>query len=248
MVYVTGDTHGYPDHFFYTYGKNKGQLLPQYAALTREDVVIVAGDFGYIHDAPKRVALLDQLAALPFELCFVDGNHENFDLLYTFPVEQWCGGRVHRIRDNIRHLMRGEIFRIQGRTIFTFGGAGSIDRSGRIEGLSWWPQEIPTQEEYDTANRHLELQGADVDYIICHTCPNFLYPYMGVQMDSNAGDEFLIEFLAEVAMHSPAKNFSQFLYGHWHMDKAFWGGRYRALLDDLVELPLVEKDDASGYH
>lgn len=243
MVYVTGDSHGYADHFYYTHGSKMGQLLPQYAALTAEDVVIVAGDFGYIwDDSPSRMALLDQLEKLPFSLCFVDGNHENFDLLYSFPEENWCGGRVHRIRKNIRHLMRGEIFRIQGRTIFTFGGAGSIDKDGRIEGLSWWSQEIPSMEEYENAWSNLDQYGHEVEYIICHTCPDFLYPYMRVVGDKNAGDEYLIGFLSRVVRESTAKGFTQFLYGHWHIDQEFWGGRYRALNFDLVELPLAQKE------
>ena len=81
-------------------------------------------------------ANLKPYTELPFSVLFVDGNHENFDLLNSYPVEIWKGGKVHRVKPNITHLMRGQVFEIEGKTIFTFGGATSIDRDFRTEGMS----------------------------------------------------------------------------------------------------------------
>lgn len=50
----------------------------------------------------------------PFTTVFVCGNHENFDRLYQYPVKEWHGGKVHEIRPHVLHLMRGEIFDIEG--------------------------------------------------------------------------------------------------------------------------------------
>ena len=58
----------------------------------------------------------------------MDGNHENFDILYKYPVEKWNDGKIHRITPNIVHLMRGEIYSIEGKTIFTFGGGTTVDK------------------------------------------------------------------------------------------------------------------------
>ena len=57
----------------------------------------------------------------------MDGKHENFTRLYNYPVEEWYGGKVHKIRDSVLHLMRGEIFNIDNKNFFTFGGAKSHD-------------------------------------------------------------------------------------------------------------------------
>ena len=92
---------------------------------------------------------LKPFSDLPVTVLFVDGNHENFDLLNAYPVEMWKGGKVHNIKPDIIHLMRGQVFEIEGKTIFTFGGAASIDRDWRIEGESWRAQELPTYEELD---------------------------------------------------------------------------------------------------
>ena len=80
---------------------------------------------------------------------FIDGNHENFEQLNSYAVEQWNGGKVHIIEDNMIHLMRGQIFTIDGLKFFTFGGAYSIDKMSRAEGISWFPEEIPSREEYE---------------------------------------------------------------------------------------------------
>lgn len=136
MLYITGDTHG-----------NQLKWLEQiHPALSPGDGVIVAGDFGYgFWSGPlgSEDAFYDWLAAQPYTVFFIDGNHENFDRLLALPVEPWRGGRIQRIRPNVIHLMRGEVYLIEGRTVFTFGGGHSADFWRRKPGASWWPQEMP---------------------------------------------------------------------------------------------------------
>ena len=74
--------------------------------------------------------------------------------------------------------MRGQVFEIEGKTIFTFGGATSIDRDFRREGRSWWAQELPTYEELDVGIATLKRYGNKVDYIITHSCGQraLMYP------------------------------------------------------------------------
>ena len=53
---------------------------------------------------------------LPFTICFCDGNHENFDLLNSYDVSVWNGGKVYIIKQNkagepkVIHLMRGKVY------------------------------------------------------------------------------------------------------------------------------------------
>lgn len=56
----------------------------------------------------------DFLEKQKYTVLFIDGNHEDFQKLYNYPVEIWNGGRVHKIRKNVIHLMRGEIYRLMG--------------------------------------------------------------------------------------------------------------------------------------
>lgn len=143
MIHITGDTHG---------EQARIPLIEAQAPVRPGDILIVCGDFGYLFrndEAEHR--FLDQLAARDYTICFVDGNHEDFDALEALPEEDWMGGRVHRLRPNILHLMRGYVFTLEGKTFFTMGGAYSVDRHTRTPGRSWWPQELPRGEEYRRA-------------------------------------------------------------------------------------------------
>lgn len=164
MLYITGDTHGEVKRFL--------QIAQEYS-LTSEDTLIVAGDFGMIFgSAAKDNMKLDVLAALNYRILFIDGNHECFPRLYEYPVEEWNGGKIHRIRPNVIHLMRGQVFDIDGLSIFTMGGGLSIDQQFRVPGRSWWPEEMPSDEEYAEARANLQKHGNQVDVIISHAAPD----------------------------------------------------------------------------
>ncbi|MBQ7879542.1 MAG: metallophosphoesterase [Clostridia bacterium] len=164
MLYVTGDTHGQID--FYKLVK----FAKENPKLTKADYVIVAGDFGGVWYKQTLEKDLNYYSRLPFTVLFVDGNHENFVLLNSFPIEIWNGGKVHKLRDDIIHLTRGQVFTIEGKKIFTFGGATSIDRMYRVEGESWWRQELPHHEELEEGIANLKKHGDKVDFIITHSC------------------------------------------------------------------------------
>lgn len=165
-IYLTGDTHGHID-----INKLNIENFPEQKNLTKDDYVIILGDFGLVWDKSKRQQLyLDDLSNRNFTTLFVDGNHENFDLLNSFPTEEWKGGLVHKITDSIFHLQRGQVFTIDNKTFFTFGGASSIDALYRIPSISWWAEELPNKKEMDRGLYNLLLYNNKVDYILTHTC------------------------------------------------------------------------------
>lgn len=166
-------------------------------------------------------------------MLFVDGNHENFDLLETFPVEEWHGGKVHKIKPNIIHLMRGQVFEIDGKTIFTFGGATSIDKFMRREGLSWWKQELPTYEELDEGIANLKRYGNKVDYIITHSCSERALAYPQIRSSAtlklSCPESQMLSYIEENAESR------RWYFGHFHID-AELGDKYTALYQNIVRL------------
>ena len=128
MIFITGDTHGdWKERF-------DNLTFPEQKELTKDDYVIIAGDFGIWNDSPYENYWFDWLEKKSFTTLFVDGNYENFDLLDKIPVCRWNGGFVHFIRPSVIHLMRGQVFTIEGLKFFTFGGASSHDvRDGILE-------------------------------------------------------------------------------------------------------------------
>lgn len=164
MVYLTGDTHG-------AFDINKINPTDQeyMRKLQKDDTLIICGDFGCIWDGASFDRFwLNCLESLPFTTVFVDGNHENFSVLNTYPTEEWHGGKVHKIRSNIFHLKRGEIFDIEGEKYFAFGGAASHDGDYRVEGKSWWKEELPVESEVDNAWNNLAKHNYKVDYVLTH--------------------------------------------------------------------------------
>jgi len=187
---------------------------------------------------------LDQLEKENYTILFVDGNHENFDELYKYPVESWRGGKVHRVRKNVIHLMRGQIFHFPelGICIFSMGGAYSIDKMYREPGKSWWPQEMPSEEEYDEARRNLEKADFKVDYIITHTLPedsmSIFHPYHPEEVKLS----FFLEWVRENV------DYKHWYAGHLHRDEDIW--RHQTLLlydvrDLITNIPVEwnEKED-----
>ena len=173
-IFITGDTHG-------DFTRFKKEIFYEQTELTKKDYTIICGDFGGVWDGSvEEQRWLDWMEKKPFTTLFVSGNHENFDLLVKYPVEEWCGGKVQRIRPSVLHLLRGQIYRIQGKTFFTMGGASShdidggilepddplfkkkrrrLDASGalyRVNHRSWWKEKLPSEEEYRAARTALE--------------------------------------------------------------------------------------------
>ena len=229
-LYITGDCHGDFDRF-------TTKKFPQLKEMDRDDCIIITGDFGGVwsgeqKDRPK----LDWLEDKPFTTLFVDGNHENFDLLNAYPEQEWHGGRVHQVRPHILHLMRGQVFEIGGFTWFTMGGAASHDiQDGildpaepdferrywrmrrmnalfRVLGHSWWPEEMPGEAEYTEAEANLERVGWCVDYILTHCAPTSVTKVL----DPSYQPDKLTDFLESVKEQC---QFSRWFCGHYHTNR-----------------------------
>jgi len=169
-VYVTGDLNGHND-----IGKLSSKKFPQGETLTKNDVLLIAGDFGLVwnhtQESKQETYWLDWIDSKPWITCFCDGNHENFPRLNAMPTAQKFGAEVGVIRPNIFHLRRGNIYTIDEKSFFVFGGAESIDKDQRIFGISYWPEEIPSREEFDKGWDALENANWKVDYVLSHTSP-----------------------------------------------------------------------------
>ena len=138
-IYITGDTHADFKRF------DTGSF-PEQKDMNKDDYVIICGDFGgvwgQVSDKDRKLGKkepageewnLNMLEKRSFTTLFVDGNHENYDRLREYPIEEWHGGLVHVIRPSVLHLMRGEIYDIDGYSFFAFGGARSHDIGNFID-------------------------------------------------------------------------------------------------------------------
>lgn len=248
MIFVTGDTHA-------DYTRFATDSFPEQRTLSKSDYVIICGDFGIWDGSKEENYWLDWLEQKPFTTLFIDGNHENYDLLGTFPVTQWHGGLVQHIRPSVIHLMRGQLYEIDGKRIFTMGGAAShdiedgilepdapdykqkrtlLEKQGklmyRVNHRSWWQEEMPSDTEYDTARKTLDACGWEVDFIFTHCGPTSVITFMSkgfYQADR------LTDFLEEINQKC---DFKYWFFGHYHDNRQIIE-KHICLYEQILELP-----------
>ena len=234
----------------------KPHVWKQQETLTKDDNLVICGDVNLIFDYEKtgisvpanpndtcwsreEIFWYEWLNQRRFTTLWIDGNHENFNRLATYPIEEWHGGRVHKISDSIMHLMRGEIYEINGMSVFAFGGAISRDRGPALgkterekekfraehEGKIWWAEEKPSQSDRDNALCNLAAYDNKVDIIVTHEAPSWLLQRKG--MVPNEVSNFLQQIWETT-------EFKQWFCGHHHINEQC--GKLRMLFDDIVEV------------
>lgn len=250
-IFVTGDCHGELMKF-------NTKNFPIQKELDEDDYVIVCGDFGVIWDqviSKRESHDLEWLNQKKYKTLFVCGNHENFDRLYAYPVEEWNGGLVHKISEKVYYLMRGQVFNLAGKKIFTFGGAESHDTSGgvleitdknkmkeldkewipyRVNHYSWWKEELASEEEMVTGIENLKKNGNKVDYIITHCAASSTQIEMWCDRlfkslyKSNSQTDYLDYIKSNV-------EFKEWYFGHYHKDQNV-NEKERVIYNNIIEL------------
>ena len=152
MIYITGDTHA-------DFSRFNTRRFPEQKEMTKDDIVIILGDFGGVwYDCPEEKHWLDWLSEKPFTICYVGGNHENYDRYFhtnEFETIDFHGGKAQKIRDNIYHLMRGYIFDFEGKKFFAMGGASSHDIDDGILN----PSDFANENEFKNTYNQWTRQG-----------------------------------------------------------------------------------------
>ena len=170
-----------------------------------------------------------------FTTVFIPGNHDNYDRLMSdeFPVRVWNKGLVKEIRPSVLMLLRGEVYEIEGKKLFSFGGGKSHDisdgildsedpewrnkekllkRSGkrlyRVKGISWWENELPLQSEMDHGLEKLEQYQWKVDYVITHCAPSAVQRMMGINRE-----DVLTDYLDQIR---DRLDYGKWFFGHYH--------------------------------
>ena len=130
--------------------------------------------------------------------------------------------------------MRGEIFDIDNKKYFTFGGAKSHDiqegilnldeeekiyeyrKRGayfRIRDYSWWDLELPNEDEMKNGINNLERVNYKVDYIITHCCPTSV---QAILSGGTYKKDYLTDYLQKI---SEKCEFKKLFFGHYHHNK-----------------------------
>ncbi len=202
MIYLTGDIHGDKSRF-----QKTGRVR-----LKKGDTLLICGDFGFVWDGTKAEArALKWIGRRRYHVLFVDGSNENHKLLNNYPEEEAFGGKVRRISGRLCLMERGEVYEIEGKKIFAFGGGDSLERYSRREEEQFL---LPSDGEIANGWHNLERCGNQVDLVVTHDAPAKVRRFI-----ENGGiDEMthLHAFLDEVR---EKVSFCQWYFGKYHCNK-----------------------------
>lgn len=204
MIYVTGDMHG-------DISRLKSRAARR---IKKNDYLIICGDFGFIWDgSDKEKRILNWLGKRRYNILFIEGTHDNLDLLNGYPEADWNGGRVHEISGKLRHLVRGHVFELDGKKVFAFGGGESADADMRIGDGMWWHGELPTTEIVEEAKENLMRHNNKVDYIVTHQTGGKLKRFLSLEnRDFNILDVFFDEI-------RDTCTYARWFFGSYHINK-----------------------------
>ena len=248
MILITGDTHGTwdIDKFRYT-TKLLTPMDPE-----KPNYMIIAGDFGMIWNesyAPNQINTKDEASIRrvyekkPWITLWVDGNHENFDVIDSLPVTEKWGGKVHEITPYCYHLMRGEVYEIDGVKFLALGGGLSVDKGHRREGVSWWPQEEMTEDQVENAKANLAKHNNEVDFVVSHACPAHVLPEFEAQLPAwdlqYWGPKREDKTCARMTEATKDARYKSWYFGHYHEERIYrdntTGVKYYMLYQGVME-------------
>ena len=192
MKLYIGDSHGK----FNTFNRVASDAIAALAVSGGSvDELISVGDFGFW---PTIFSFKNE-TGLPVR--FIDGNHEDHEALktFSFPNENW----------ECRHIRRGTI---ENNTFF-MGGATSIDRAQRKQGIDWFPEENISYGETNAAFDAIEAADAkEIKIFVSHDMPSHVVKYVApsAALDRDSNRRTLSELLY-VLPHVKA-----YVHGHHH--------------------------------
>ena len=200
--------------------------------LGKNDNIIILGDCGIAwrkdkKDLAQNIKLWNECGN-EVKLYFIDGNHENFNILNSLPIENNMG----KIADNIYHLRRGQVYEFENKKILVCGGADSIDKYRRIENFTWWKEEAISQETID------DIPAGHYDYVLTHCCPRSIFEKNKIYLSTlQFLDENKINHNSE-DMLEQLKNkitFDHWFFGHYHINRNL-DEKFTCLFEDFREV------------
>lgn len=217
MILLTGDTHGHFDR------------LEKISKL-EETTLIILGDAGinYYLDSREQKKK-EKLNKTLHRLYLVRGNHEarpedinSMQIAY----DEGIHGEVYYQPEypNIRYLMDGGEYIINGLSTLVIGGAYSVDKFYRLQnGWTWFPDEQLTKNEMLRIENQVIRKHYDV--VLSHTCPYSWQPFDKFipQVNQDTVDSTMEKWLEVL---KDMFTWDYWFFGHFHDDRMIDKGVY----------------------
>lgn len=227
--------------------------------LDKRDKVIVLGDFGLVWSLPnekyykQEQNYFKQFTQKPYQLLFLDGNHDNHLLLNQLPIKDYCNGKVGvAYSDNygeVLYLKRGEVYLFDNKKYLVLGGATTHSYLEEKDGVNWWKEETLQFKDMKNCLKNLKKHNFEVDYVLTHTCPSFIglklynqlekpkepktfYEEREYNRNLNTLNKYLFKSkdnhskFFELLVTKYNLKFKEWHFGHYHQDKVLFNKFY----------------------
>lgn len=223
MIWITGDKHGQIEPFL----KN-----PAYKKIKKNDTLLICGDFGFLWDeSGEEIKNLKWLAKRKFKIAFVEGCHDNQQILSKYPLTNWNGGRARLIFENIIHLINGEFYRIEDKKVLAFGGGFSDNMGQLTQNDEYLLQKVSLTSQIDTLVENIKKANQSFDIIISHEAPKSIAPCLET---NEFHCNFINNILEEIRTHA---KFQDWFFGKYHVDRII-PPKYHAVFNDVLKFEI----------
>lgn len=216
--------------------------------------LFICGDFtdNRKDTAPgEPMKLPDYIKNLPYPVFFIDGNHEDYDVLKRLPqidenekemIFQTSGCELDtqntkKAADGVYYLERGSICKIDGFSILLIGGSTTGPGYKKNHPDIWQPDEDLTAE--DNMRIETALKGVEnkVDLIFTHTVPTCMVKAWFPEKDLSVTNAILEQVWRTTS-------YRHWMFGHFHEDIDY-PENFHCLYHDVM---LFEKQNDTGIH
>lgn len=255
-IFITGDMHGMLD-----WNKFSEKNWPVQNELTKEDIVLIAGDFSLPYNAHEDTAdhlALNCLEQKNFTIVFIDGNHENFSALKQYPIVLFHGAQCHQLRPHIYHMMRGEVLDIADKKILGLGGAVTYTGKKRKKvekekiitkhdrhDYHHFVNEIP--DDIELAKAYYVLATKKPNIIVTHDGPSDvvkkIYDITKKPVGKYGFNPSKMQIMLQNMLNSIVQEnipVKKWYFGHHHVDlnlSTKSGTEFRVVYNDIIQLP-----------
>ncbi len=162
MIYITGDTYGDINRF----------RRPK-VRLKQGDTVIVCGNFGFFCDNDQLAQKsLKKLSKKKYTVAFLQGAIDDITAFSAYETVDFHGGKAIKVYENIYFLPQGEVYEIESKKLFCFGGGENMDYPGYSE--EFYNASLLSDAIKQKAKDNLAKYDNHVDYFITHDAPSKL--------------------------------------------------------------------------
>jgi Icc-related predicted phosphoesterase len=206
IIHAIGDVHGEWNH------------LNKHIDIYKPDILFICGDFGWwphFHGSTKfdgsgkpwnQYGIINPST----KIYWCDGNHENHDDLDNLVSKH--GIIPIEIMKDVYYMPRGSVLTINNKNVLFFGGANSIDKNSRIQGVTWWPQEVISYTDF----QRIGDIYTEIDVVVSHTCPESVFDHDAFKKKVShyelENDPSRTALQAILEIYHP----SVWVSGHWH--------------------------------